>query len=76
MKRCTSSATATDRDHLRERSLPSRLGVAILGDMTAGAVAGSVILAGSWPSTDARVPPGLAALVTRAAGAAVSRPTL
>jgi hypothetical protein len=35
-----------------------------------------LIFAGSWPSTEGRVRPGLAALVTRAAGAAVSRPTL
>jgi len=43
------------------------LGVAILGEhVTAGAVAGLLlILAGSWLSTDGRVPPGLAAIVTR-----------
>jgi drug/metabolite transporter (DMT)-like permease len=41
------------------------LGVAILGErMTAGAVAGLLlILAGSWLSTDGRLPPGLAGLV-------------
>ena len=60
------------------------LGVAILGEhVTAGAVAGLLlILAGSWLSTDGRVPPGLAAIATRlgrrrrgpAAGRAVSRP--
>ena len=44
------------------------LGVAILGERPGvGAVAGLLlILAGSWLSTDGRVPPGLAALVTRA----------
>ena len=44
------------------------LGVAILGEhVTTGAVAGLLlILAGSWLSTDGRVPPGLAAVVTRA----------
>jgi drug/metabolite transporter (DMT)-like permease len=43
------------------------LGVAILGEqVTTGAVAGLLlILAGSWLSTDGRVPPGLAAMVTR-----------
>ena len=43
------------------------LGVAILGEhVTAGAVAGLLlILAGSWLSTDGRVPPGLAAIATR-----------
>jgi drug/metabolite transporter (DMT)-like permease len=43
------------------------LGVAVLGEsVTAGAVAGLLlILAGSWLSTEGRVPPGLAALVTR-----------
>jgi drug/metabolite transporter (DMT)-like permease len=43
------------------------LGVAILGEqVTTGAVAGLLlILAGSWLSTDGRVPPGLAAIVTR-----------
>ena len=45
------------------------LGVAVLGEsVTAGAVAGLLlILAGSWLSTDGRLPPGLAALVTRRA---------
>ena len=43
------------------------LGVAVLGEsVTAGAVAGLLlILAGSWLSTDGRLPPGLAALVAR-----------
>jgi drug/metabolite transporter (DMT)-like permease len=43
------------------------LGVAVLGEsVTAGAVAGLLlILAGSWLSTDGRVPPGLVALVGR-----------
>jgi drug/metabolite transporter (DMT)-like permease len=43
------------------------LGVAILGEeVTTGAVAGLLlILAGSWLSTDGRVPPGLAALAGR-----------
>jgi drug/metabolite transporter (DMT)-like permease len=43
------------------------LGVAILGEqVTTGAVAGLLlILAGSWLSTDGRVPPGLAAVATR-----------
>jgi drug/metabolite transporter (DMT)-like permease len=43
------------------------LGVAILGEHVTGAtVAGLLlILAGSWLSTDGRLPPGLAALVTR-----------
>ena len=43
------------------------LGVAILDEsVTAGAVAGLLlILAGSWLSTDGRVPPGLAALAGR-----------
>jgi drug/metabolite transporter (DMT)-like permease len=46
------------------------LGVAILGEeVTAGAVAGLLlILAGSWLSTDGRVPPGLAALANRLRG--------
>jgi hypothetical protein len=41
--------------------------VAILGEhVTTGAVCGLLlILAGSWLSTDGRVPPGLAAVVTR-----------
>jgi drug/metabolite transporter (DMT)-like permease len=44
------------------------LGVAILDEhLTTGAVAGLLlILAGSWLSTDGRVPPGLVAGVTRA----------
>ena len=43
------------------------LGVAILGEsVTAGAVAGLLlILAGSWLSTDGRLPPGLADAVSR-----------
>ncbi len=43
------------------------LGVAVLGEsVTAGAVAGLLlILAGSWLATDGRLPPGLAAVVTR-----------
>jgi drug/metabolite transporter (DMT)-like permease len=43
------------------------LGVAILGEsVTAGAVVGLLlILAGSWLSTDGRLPPGLAELVRR-----------
>jgi drug/metabolite transporter (DMT)-like permease len=43
------------------------LGVAILDEsVTAGAVAGLLlILAGSWLSTDGRLPPGLAALAAR-----------
>jgi hypothetical protein len=43
------------------------LGVTILGERPgAGAVAGLLlILAGSWLSTDGRLPPGLNAIVTR-----------
>jgi drug/metabolite transporter (DMT)-like permease len=43
------------------------LGVAVLGEhVTAGAVVGLLlILAGSWLSTDGRLPPGLAAVVGR-----------
>jgi len=43
------------------------LGVAILGEHPgAGAIAGLLlILAGSWLSTDGRVPPSLAAAVAR-----------
>jgi drug/metabolite transporter (DMT)-like permease len=43
------------------------LGVTVLGERPgAGAVAGLLlILAGSWLSTDGRLPPGLAAVVTR-----------
>jgi drug/metabolite transporter (DMT)-like permease len=43
------------------------LGVAILGEeIGAGAIAGMLlILAGSWLSTDGRVPPGLVAVATR-----------
>jgi drug/metabolite transporter (DMT)-like permease len=46
------------------------LGVAILDEsVTAGAVAGLLlILAGSWLSTDGRLPPGLAALADRVRG--------
>jgi drug/metabolite transporter (DMT)-like permease len=51
------------------------LGVAILDEsVTAGAVAGLLlILAGSWLSTDGRVPPGLAALAGRARARAGAR---
>jgi drug/metabolite transporter (DMT)-like permease len=43
------------------------LGIAVLGESPgAGAIAGLLlILAGSWLSTDGRLPPGLAAVVTR-----------
>jgi drug/metabolite transporter (DMT)-like permease len=43
------------------------LGVAVLDEsVTAGAIAGLLlILAGSWLSTDGRVPPGLVAVATR-----------
>jgi drug/metabolite transporter (DMT)-like permease len=55
------------------------LGVAVLGEsITAGAVAGLLlILAGSWLSTDGRLPPGLASLVGRVGGGrrAADRPT-
>jgi drug/metabolite transporter (DMT)-like permease len=46
------------------------LGVAILGEsVTAGAIAGLLlILAGSWLSTDGRLPPGLVALAGRLPG--------
>jgi drug/metabolite transporter (DMT)-like permease len=46
------------------------LGVTVLGERPgAGAVAGLLlILAGSWLSTDGRVPPGLMAIVTRLRG--------
>jgi hypothetical protein len=46
------------------------LGVAILDEhVTTGVVAGLLlILAGSWLSTDGRLPPGLAAIVTRLRG--------
>jgi drug/metabolite transporter (DMT)-like permease len=52
------------------------LGVAILGERPgAGAIAGLLlILAGSWLSTDGRLPPGLAALATRSRPARLSRP--
>jgi drug/metabolite transporter (DMT)-like permease len=54
------------------------LGVAVLGEsVTAGAIAGLLlILAGSWLATDGRLPPGLAAIVTRTRerrGAAAAR---
>jgi drug/metabolite transporter (DMT)-like permease len=59
------------------------LGVAVLGEsLGAGAVAGLLlILAGSWLSTDGRLPPGLAAVVTRTAarrrrGRASTRPSV
>ena len=47
------------------------LGVAVLGERPgAGAVAGLLlIIAGSWLSTDGRLPPGLAAVLTRSRGA-------
>jgi drug/metabolite transporter (DMT)-like permease len=60
------------------------LGVALLGERPgAGAIAGLLlILAGSWLSTDGRLPPGLAAVATRiaprprrAAGTATRRTT-
>jgi drug/metabolite transporter (DMT)-like permease len=53
------------------------LGVAILDEsITAGTVVGLLlILAGSWLSTDGRVPPGLAALVTRVRGRRGGEPT-
>jgi drug/metabolite transporter (DMT)-like permease len=53
------------------------LGVAILGErVTAGAVAGLLlILAGSWLSTDGRLPPGLAAIAGRVRSAASGRPS-
>jgi drug/metabolite transporter (DMT)-like permease len=46
------------------------LGVTVLGERPgAGAVAGLLlILAGSWLSTDGRLPPGLAAVITRLRG--------
>jgi drug/metabolite transporter (DMT)-like permease len=46
------------------------LGVAVLGERPgAGAIAGLLlIIAGSWLSTDGRLPPGLAAVVTRLRG--------
>ena len=46
------------------------LGVAVLGEQPgAGAIAGLLlILAGSWLSTDGRLPPGLAGLVERRRG--------
>jgi drug/metabolite transporter (DMT)-like permease len=52
------------------------LGVAILGERPgAGAIAGLLlILAGSWLSTDGRLPPGLSALFARAAPARRARP--
>jgi drug/metabolite transporter (DMT)-like permease len=51
------------------------LGVAILDEsVTAGAVVGLLlILAGSWLSTDGRVPPGLAALADRVRGGESAR---
>jgi drug/metabolite transporter (DMT)-like permease len=51
------------------------LGVAVLGEsLGAGAIAGLLlILAGSWLSTDGRVPPGLLAVVTRLRRTAPSR---
>ena len=51
------------------------LGVAALGERPgAGAIAGLLlIIAGSWLSTDGRLPPGLAAIVTRLARRSRSR---
>ena len=51
---------------MRRRLSRSR-SVAILGEqLGAGAIAGLLlILAGSWLATDGRLPPGLAAVVTR-----------
>src|SRR5207253_732805 len=51
------------------------LGVAVLGEsVTAGAIAGLLlILAGSWLSTDGRLPPGLAAVATRVRGRHAAR---
>jgi drug/metabolite transporter (DMT)-like permease len=51
------------------------LGVAVLGeDLGPGAIAGLLlILAGSWLSTDGRLPPGLVAVVTRLKGTAPPR---
>jgi drug/metabolite transporter (DMT)-like permease len=53
------------------------LGVAILGEsVTAGAVVGLLlILAGSWLSTDGRLPPGLGAVVARVRWRRGRRPT-
>jgi drug/metabolite transporter (DMT)-like permease len=52
------------------------LGVAVLGEEPgAGAVVGLLlILAGSWLSTDGRLPPGLTAIVTRLTGRGSDRP--
>ena len=52
------------------------LGVAVLGERPgAGAVAGLLlIIAGSWLSTDGRLPPGLAAVVTRWGGGGTAAP--
>jgi drug/metabolite transporter (DMT)-like permease len=51
------------------------LGMAVLGEHPgAGAIAGLLlILAGSWLSTDGRLPPGLAGLAERARGRAAAR---
>ena len=51
------------------------LGVAVLGEnVGAGAVAGLLlILAGSWLSTDGRLPPGLTAIVVRLSGRSPER---
>ncbi len=51
------------------------LGVTLLGERPgAGAVAGLLlILAGSWLSTDGRLPPGLAALMSRRLGTPTAR---
>jgi drug/metabolite transporter (DMT)-like permease len=52
------------------------LGVTVLGEgLGVGAVAGMLlILAGSWLATDGRLPPGLAAVVTRVGRAARRQP--
>ena len=51
------------------------LGVAVLDEsVTTGVVVGLLlILAGSWLSTDGRLPPGLASLAERARGRAAAR---
>jgi hypothetical protein len=53
------------------------LGVAILGERPGvGAVAGLLlILAGSWLSTDGRLPPGLTALASRVRPSRSARPS-
>ena len=53
------------------------LGVAVLGEHPgAGAIAGLLlILAGSWLSTDGRLPPGLTRLLARSSRRPASEPT-